>query len=264
MKNKTTILLVLLMLFGSIRLIAQSNEELEARAKDVALEVLKAYKSRDLETLKKHASGVLKMAITDGYFEDEGLQDALKAVDEWDGTIKEIKFGANPFMGKNMYLATAYFADAGEGEIWVVDLSKLEGSPWVMFAMGIGDESRSDFDKMKEHIGGSTSEAKEKEPVEKKFSAEPAEGEIIENATEEQVVEMLKSLDKNNDWVSVSSDDGFIQFAWSKKGYTVQYRDSEGMFEADDLVNLETATKLLKDYMDSKTGWKDVLKWHGM
>jgi hypothetical protein len=43
MKNKTTILLVLLMLFGSIRLIAQSNEELEARAKDVALEVLKAY-----------------------------------------------------------------------------------------------------------------------------------------------------------------------------------------------------------------------------
>jgi hypothetical protein len=53
MKNIPTILLAFLLLLGGVRLNAQSNEEIEAQANEVAMAVLNAYKNRDLKTAAK-------------------------------------------------------------------------------------------------------------------------------------------------------------------------------------------------------------------
>ncbi|PLX14573.1 MAG: hypothetical protein C0597_09770 [Marinilabiliales bacterium] len=62
------------------------------QVEEIAKEVLQAYKDRDTEALKKHASGFFKYAISESYFSDKEIQEDLKFVDSWDGKIKEIRF----------------------------------------------------------------------------------------------------------------------------------------------------------------------------
>ena len=267
MKKFNLIFLILVILpLSGMRLKAQTNQDLEVQAHETAMKVLKAFKDRDPDALVKYASGVVKPAISKSFFEDESLKDGLKAVDVWDGTIKSIRYKTMRIPGHPIIMATVYYSDvSGTDEINVLNMSKQGTSPWVFFSMGLDRIKRSKFEKMDVHITeGKKSVTKAKAPKSKKFSAEPAVGKTIENASVEQAVDMLKSLNKNNDYVSVSSGNEFIQFAWSKKGYTVQYRNKEGMFEADDLVNLETATQLLKNYMNGKSDWKEEIKWHNL
>ncbi len=265
MKNLNSILLILsILLLPGMRLKAQTNKDLEIQANETAIKTLKAFKDRDPDALVKYASGILKPTISKSFFEDESLEDGLKAVDDWDGTIKSIRYKTLPIPGHPIIMATVHYSDVtGSDEINVLNMSKQGTSPWVFFSMGLDRIKRSKFEEMDAHIaGGNKTIPKATAPKHKKFSAEPAVGETIEDASVEQAVNVLKSLNKNNDYISVSSGNEFIQFAWSKKGYTVQYRNEEGMFEADDLVDLETATRLLKNYMNEKLDWKENIKWH--
>ena len=75
-----------------------------SQVENVAKEVLNAYKNKDVELLKKNASGILKYAISEGYFEDKGVKEDAKAVAGWDGTIKEVRYEVGNIMGRKAVL----------------------------------------------------------------------------------------------------------------------------------------------------------------
>ena len=121
------------------------------QVENVAKEVLEAYKTKNVELLKTHASGMMKMAISDSYFEDEGLQQDIAAAENWDGEFREIRYNSDNMMGNMVYLAALHFADVVENEndIYTVVLSSLDKENWVMFGSGIVAESKKEFKKMR-------------------------------------------------------------------------------------------------------------------
>jgi len=73
-----------------------------SQVENVAKEVLNAYKNKDVELLKKNASGILKLTISESYFEDKNVQEDAKAVAGWDGTIKEVRYDTGSLLGRKM------------------------------------------------------------------------------------------------------------------------------------------------------------------
>ena len=131
MRNLKKFKLKVVIIISLFSLVACS--QVENVATDVAKEVLYAYKNKDVELLKKNASGIIKHAISPSYFEDKSVRDDAKAINEWDGTIKEVRYDTDNIMGKKMVLATAYYADAGPDQIYAVMLSSLDnGKNWVL------------------------------------------------------------------------------------------------------------------------------------
>ena len=109
-----------------------------SQAENVAKEVLNAYKNKDVELLKKNASGILKMAITKAYFDDKSIQEDARTVDRWDGTIKEVRYASDNIMGRKTVMATAYYAGGGKDQIYAVLLSSMDnGKNWVMVGSGL-------------------------------------------------------------------------------------------------------------------------------
>ena len=102
------------------------------KAEGIAKEVLKAYKTKDVELLKKNASGMLIHAISKSYFEDKGIQDDLKVVENWDGNIKEVRYATDKMMGKKITMAMVHYADAPDKDkIYAVILSTMDNEKWV-------------------------------------------------------------------------------------------------------------------------------------
>ncbi len=147
MKKVTLILTVVALLF-STNILAQENTS--ENVEKIAREVLKAYKTQDVELLKKNASGILKQAISESYFKDKDIKKYIKVINEWDGKIRGIGYETVHFGNRTMQSATVYFADVPKSsDIYVVTLSHSDKSDhWVMFAKGIDKIKKEEFDSL--------------------------------------------------------------------------------------------------------------------
>ena len=237
-----------------------------SQVETVASEVLKAYKDRDPELLKKNASGFVKMAISDSYFEDEQFKDYLKAVDNWDGQLKEIRYKSDNLMGKKVNMAMVHFTDNPdvEDEIFVVTLSNIKKDKWVMLGSGIVSEKKTEFEKGRLSLSGSKKqmEKAEAEKALEMFSIEMANGDTRDKVDEKLIEEMINSLNDDNFFVILNKGDGeFLQTAYSKQGYSIQYKEKEKQFECEELLDKKQTVQLFKDYFKGNENWKKDNEW---
>lgn len=237
-----------------------------AQVEEVAKEILKAYKDRDAELLKKNASGMLKMSINDSYFEADDLQEALKIVDDWDGKIKEIRYTEENMMGKKINIAAAHFADNPENdEIYWVGLSRMGNSDWVMFAKGLTSDTREEFEKMSPSMGDAANRKEkraEKAAKNKKFSVEMANGETYDSISDDKLKELINSLDDDNFFMILNKgDEDFLQTAYSENGYSLQYKEKGEQFQTGEMIDKEKATEVFTNYYNEKSDWKEGINW---
>ncbi len=236
-----------------------------AQVENVAKEVLKAYKEKNVELLKKNASGVMKYAISDSYFKDKDIQEEIKSAENWDGKIREIRYRTGDMFNKKVYIASIWFSEIPENddEIYTVFLSSVDKKTWVMFGIGIGSETKEEFNKMDKYLSNNgvkvtVSEEKKKEY---KFSTEMADGTISKTITEKQIEDNINKLDDDNFFLILNRDEGFMQSAYSEKGLTVQYKENGKQFEAKEYMSKENAIIMFKKYFKGDDTWKDGIEW---
>lgn len=241
-------------------LIIFTSNYLNAQVEKVAKEVLEAYKTKNVDLLKKNASGILKFAISESYFNDASVHKDTKPVNTWDGNIKEIRYNSAVIMGNTVYVSYVYFSDNVENanKINVVILSSTNKQKWVMMGSGIGVEDKDVFEKMDLEI----SDNKKKENH--IFSTEMADGSIIKNVTEQKIIDCVNKLNDDNFFFILNKDDVFMQAAYSDKGYDVQYKENGKMFEADKVLSKEKAISIFKKYFIGDDSWKTEAEWANM
>ena len=251
-----------------------------SQVENVAKEVLNAYKNKDVELLKKNASGILKLTISESYFEDKNVQEDAKAIAGWDGTIKEVRYGTGSLMGRKMISATAYYADAGADQIHAVLLSSLDnGKNWVFMGTGLATLKKEEFEQLsvtlpadgaktdsKKEAKSSTKPAnsKEKSKAASNFSVELANGDTFDKITEAKMVECINSLNDDNFFIILKDKENFIQAAFSDGKFDVQYKENEQQFTVEKVLTKDETIQLFKDYYQGKDNWKKEIVWKKM
>ena len=154
MKKATLILAVIALMF-STNIFAQENTS--TKVEKITREVLKAYKTQDVELLKKNASGIIKMSISKSYFEDKDVKEYIRVINDWDGKIRGIGYETQHIGPMTIYMATVYFADAPKDYIYVVTLSRTDkGKQWVMFAKGLDKIKKEEFNSLDKSLSLNT------------------------------------------------------------------------------------------------------------
>lgn len=252
-----------------------------SQVENVAKEVLNAYKNKDVELLKKNASGILKMVISKAYFEDKSVQEDAKAIDGWDGNIKEVRYGSDNIMGRKTVMATAYYADGGKGQIYAVVLSSMDnGKKWVMVGSGLASLEKKEFEQLSKTIPADGAkkglsvnwqkkESKADEAIEESetgsnFSVELANGDTFDKISEAKLVECINSLDDDNFFIILTNKEDFIQAAFSDGNFVVEYKENGQQFAAEKVLTKEETIQLFKDYYQEKDNWKKEIVWKKM
>ena len=257
MNKLFTLALILLAMMSFQQLKAQGSEE------DAAKNIIKAYKNKDVDLLKKYATGIILYAINEDFFESGDAKPLVEIAEKWDGSIKEIRYSKGDMMGKTILMASVYFSDNPNGNLNVVMLSSYEKSEWKAFALGISDISKSEFEQGSKEIPEEAS-VEETKPVKSDhsgFSIEMASGDTYEKPTTEKLKELLKSLNDDNFFLILNSKNGFLQASTSEKGYIVQYSGDNGMFEAEAYFTFDMLIDIFEAYIDNNATWKSKAKW---
>lgn len=260
MKKLFSVLLTAVFVLSANILFAQGD------AKDAATDIIKAYKTKDANLLKKYVTGFMAMAVNDAFFDSKDGKPLVEIAQKWDGNIKEIRYSKGDMMGKTVVMANVYFSDNPNGNLNVVILSSYEGADWKAFALGISDVSKSEFEEGSKEIPGENS-VEETTPAKtdhSEFSIEMANGDKYEKPSTEKLKELLKTLDDDNFFLILNSKDGFLQTTTSENGYIIQYSDEGGMFEAEEYFELKKMIDIFVAYID-KGDWKNMAgKWVAM
>lgn len=254
-KLNVFILIVTLLLFSDLSF-SQSNIE------KVTKDIVNAYRTKDASLLKQYVAGFFAIAINDNFFESSDGKPLVKIAQDWDGTVKEIRYSKGDMMGKTVLLASAHISNNPNGNLNVVILSSYEGADWKAFALGISDISKAEFEEGTKDIPVTAVTEKTKYPKSdySEFSIEMASGDKYEKPTLEKLNELLKNLNDDNFFLILNSKNDFLQASTSEKGYIVQYSDETGMFEAIEYFSLESLIDIFTSYMN-KEEWKGKAKW---
>lgn len=94
------------------------------------------------------------------------------------------------------------------------------------------------------------------------FQMETESGETVQNATKDQVVAGLNSINADNSFMTLSKGEDFIQVAHSDKGFIVQYKKDGKQFEAKEVLPKEKTEKLCISFYNEEnlaemTDWSD-------
>lgn len=257
--KKLFILLVLAIAFLPV-----SNLFAQGDAETVAKEVIKAYKTQDVDLLKKYMTGMMMYVINDEFFNSDDAKPLVKAAKNWNNKIKEIRYSKGDIMGKKVLLASAYFNDNENGNLDVVILSSFEKSDWKAFAYGITDVSKEEYEQGSTEIPGD--EVSEEDVVKDDFSdftIEMANGDKIEKPSKEKLVDLLKTLDDDNFFLILNGKNGFLQTSTSDNGFIVQYSENETMKEAEEYFNMDQLKEIFIVYL-SNGNWKEKANWVDM
>ncbi|NOX33260.1 MAG: hypothetical protein GXP56_05915 [Deltaproteobacteria bacterium] len=256
---KKILLVFIVLLISGIPVFAQ-----DLQVQNVTEDVLTAYRNRDIDLLKKHASAILKVSISQNYFKGESIRGDLKAADNWDGKIKEIRYDSKNMMGANVLMATVYFADVtGTDEMYAVLLSNFNNTGWVIFGNGISKITKDEFEKLSKTIPVPPADTsiKSKKKVKNKFSIEMANGEKLDNVPEEKIDGYFNQLNEDNFYIILSDGKNYLQAAYSDAGYTVEYQDEKGHFTAHELLSKDETLTLFKQYHEGKEDWNKGIVW---
>jgi len=185
----------------------------------------------------------------------------LKAVENWTGDIKSIRYKTGDMMGTTVTIATAYYADNPDNkdEILAVVLSSTDKKNWVMLAGGLSSESKAEFEKMSLTLESSDAVSEKEEP--KNFTLEMANGDKFSDVNEASILKCVKKLNDDNFFVILSNEDDYMQAAFSDMGFIIQYSENGQQLEAEEYFTEEQTVDILKKYFHSDMNWKEENKW---
>lgn len=96
------------------------------------------------------------------------------------------------------------------------------------------------------------------------YSMEMANGDKMDDPSLAQLMASLGKLGADNDFCILSYDNDFIQAAYSEKGYTVQFKDATGQYEATELHPQSTVMMMFTSYLNSEDDWQNMAQWEEM
>jgi len=235
----------------------------EEAIEQIAKDIINAYKVSDVDLLKRHASGILLPAINDNFFQDKQAKEIAVMTNDWDGTIKEIRYSSANIMNKTIISAIIYFNKCTDKEqICVVMLSSLDNSDWKALGMGITTMEKEEFEKNSLDLQSVKTVIK---PVDHKgYTIEMASGEIVKDPSTAKLQELLTTLDDDNFFITLSDNEGFLQAAYSEDGFSVEYRGKDGYFGATELLSQEETSELFVNYIDGVNNWQDSVNWESL
>lgn len=256
---KKLVILFILLFCTSGNIFAQSVEE-------VAMDALKAYKTKDTALLKKHVTGVFKLLIDDKYFEKKEAKEYIAAIEKWDGKLKEIRYQSSKMAGKAVNSALVYYADHPEkkDKIYAIALVSRDKKNWTLFSDGFITESREEFEKFSLTPDSPSKTQSAQVKPSKDFAVEMANGEKIKKVTEKTLKDGISSLDDDNFFLILSCEDDFIQAAYSEKGYDIQYKENGKQYVARDYLTKEQAIEAFIDYYNGGDKWREFTPWDDM
>ncbi|MDD2278101.1 MAG: hypothetical protein PHD06_09050 [Bacteroidales bacterium] len=258
MKRTINLLLMLLMAIASTQVKAQGDPNKAAE------DIVKAYKEKDATLLKRYATGILINVINDNFFESKDAKTLVEIAKGWDGTIREIRYAKGDIMGSTVIMANVYIGDNPSGELNTVLLTSYNNSDWKAFGLGITETSRKEFLEGSLEIPKDEPKTKPKaDKAYKGFSIEMANGETLDNPTVAKLRTMLKTIDDDNFFLTLSGKDGFLQTTISETGFIVQHSEGEEMFEAESYFTMEKLVEIFEAYLRSED-WKSMGKWAAM
>lgn len=234
-----------------------------AGPKEIAKDIITAYQTSDADLLKKHASGMLLPAITRKFFDDSNVVEIKSLVKDWDSEIKEVRYNGEKMMDKTIYISLVHFADCVSAEeLCVVMLSSLDKKDWKAFGLGISTITKDEFYSYSTQI----QDVKITEPKKSKrsYTVETASGEIVEDPSLTKLLDMIKSLDDDNFFITLSHPDGFLQAAYSEDGFYAEYSGVNGYFGADKALTLKETLELFSNYYNNIENWKGNISWEEM
>lgn len=258
-------------------------------AAEVAKDVLTAYKSKDLEGVKKYSAPFIAAAMNDTVFEDKDV----KALESWDGEVREVRYFTNE-MGLQ---ASAYYDDKDKKALRALSLIN-SGHGWKQ--MGVSTVPKKKFlsyetkepevkagakanagpkasgaplpgDMLKEKLSGlgfgfgkkkpKAAKGEEQAPAAGGYSVEMADGTTADAPGEDQLRKMLGTLSSDNFFLTLTGPSGFMQAAYTAKGLDMQYKDASGHFAGEAPVPAGTAAEMFGAYLKNGEGWKAQCKW---
>ncbi|MGD9158575.1 MAG: hypothetical protein PVG39_09225 [Desulfobacteraceae bacterium] len=249
---KKIIILSILLLCTGGTVFAQSEEE-------VAMDALKAYKTKDADLLKKHAVGAFKYLINDKFFEKKESKEYIAAIEKWDGKLKEIRYQSDTSMSS----ALAYYADHPheKDKIYAVALLSRDKKKWTLLSTGLITESREEFEKFSPDFDSSSKTQKAQAKPSGDFTVEMANGDKFKDVTEKKLKKGISSLDDDNFFLTLSSKEDFIQVSYSDKGYDIQYKENGKQYVARDYLTKEQTIDAFIDYYNGGEKWKKYTAW---
>ena len=96
------------------------------------------------------------------------------------------------------------------------------------------------------------------------YNLEMANGDKMEAPSMAQLMASLGKLGADNDFCILTYDNDFIQAAYSEKGYTVQFKDATGQYEATELHPQSTVMMMFTSYLNSEDDWQNMAQWEEM
>jgi hypothetical protein len=117
--------------------------------------------------------------------------------------------------------------------------------------------------KIAETVGGEElAEQVEKEMSKAEgYHLETAAGTDIQSPTLMQVIKAVGELGNDNDFAILSKGDYYLQTGFSDKGYTVEYRDADGHFQASELATQTQVATMFRYFLKGDDSWKNLAKW---
>jgi len=108
-------------------------------------------------------------------------------------------------------------------------------------------------------------ETQEKAPAEADdlgpFTVETADGTEIADASLEQVVEVIKSLDSDNFFLIMHNRDGFIQAMIEGDEFYVEYNDGTSQYSAAEYLSIDETVNVFSLYYRGDDSWLDIVEW---
>lgn len=122
------------------------KKETYAPAEKEAQQILVAYITKDLELLKKYASGMMKSALSEKALERPRERERIES---WDGKIKEIRYYSDEINFQKIYYAYAvYKGDPSKDEkVYAVSLKSKDKKNWYMGINSLITIKKENFNK---------------------------------------------------------------------------------------------------------------------
>ncbi len=122
-------------------------------AEEAAQQVLLAYRTKDVDLLKEYAGNLMRMGLDESAMERPDYQNQIN---NWDGSIKEIRYDSDVITFEDVFYAYAYYmTDANQADIlYVVSLESSDKENWVITMNPLRSMSRADFQEKSENLPG--------------------------------------------------------------------------------------------------------------
>jgi len=256
--KKVTVITAAVALMISTNLFAQNDSEKEIR--NLTNDVMQAYKTQDWQLLKKTTKSGF---INDKYFTNKKYKKYTQLAKEWDGTIKEIHYDVESFMGHTIIEADAYVADVGKksNDIYAVNLTKKDTDDWHAYIEGIYTMSKSDFDEMDKELKITSVKPVEKKEIKDKFVL-THNSTVTDDLSEAKISDLINHPQNPYfNTVQLKYNDNYLLAKYIIGKYLINYKENGVIYESKNKLSKETTVALFKKYLAHDTNWNKDVEW---